>query len=101
MEINYTKLKEDLVSELSLAGIAPEKHEELLGKMLEALLKRVFVETLEKLGESGAEEYEELVAKEVSEEEVARFIEEKIPNYDVFVQGIIDQFKADMKAAAL
>lgn len=100
MEIDYTKLKQDLLDELSLTGIVPEKQEELLGKMLEALLKRIFIETLEKLGESGAEEYEELVAKEVSEEEVARFIEGKIPNYDAFVQGIIDQFKADMKAAA-
>ncbi len=101
MEIDYTKLKTDLISEMSLDGMAPEKQEELLGKMLEALLKRIFADTLEKLGESGAEEYEELVEKQVSEEEIARFIETKIPNYDVFVKDIIDQFKAEMKAAAV
>ena len=101
MEIDYTKLKTDLSSEMSLDGMAPEKQEELLGKMLEALLKRIFADTLEKLGESGAEEDEELVEKQVSEEEIARFIETKIPNYDVFVKDIIDQFKAEMKAAAV
>ncbi|MEP7162524.1 MAG: DUF5663 domain-containing protein [Candidatus Moraniibacteriota bacterium] len=100
MEIDYTKLKKELVEELSLKGLSAEKQEELLGKLLETLLKRIFLDTMEKLGEAGVTEYEELVQKEANEEEVARFLEKKIPDYDAFVATIIESFKSDMKTVA-
>ncbi len=98
--IDYTKLREDLIDELALAGLAPEKQDELLGKMLEALLKRIFMNTMERLGEEGVNEYEKLVEGNPEEKAVAEFLEAKIPDYDSFVQGIIDQFKKDVKAVA-
>lgn len=98
--IDYTKLREELVEELALAGLAPEKQDELLGKMLEALLKRIFMNTMERLGEDGVTEYEKLVESNPEEKAVASFLETKIPNYDSFVQGIIEQFKKDVKAVA-
>ena len=101
MEINYTKLREELIEELSLKGLGSEKQEELLGKMLEALLKRIFLDTMEKLGEDGVAEYEKLIAAESSEEEIARFLEKRIPDYDAFVQNIVQDFKTGLKAVAL
>lgn len=98
--IDYTKLREELVEELALSGLAPEKQDELLGKMLEALLKRIFMNTMERLGEDGVTEYEKLVESNPEEKAVASFLETKIPNYDSFVQGIIEQFKKDVKAVA-
>lgn len=98
--IDYTKLREDLIDELALAGLTPEKQDELLGKMLEALLKRIFMNTMERLGEEGVNEYEKLVEDNPEEKAVAEFLEAKIPDYDSFVQGIIDQFKKDVKAVA-
>lgn len=99
--IDYTQLKEDLIRELGLAGLSAEKQEELLGKMLEALLKRIFMNTMERLGEGGVDEYERLVQNEKTEEkDVAAFLEEKIPDYDSFVNGVIAQFKQDIKAVA-
>lgn len=98
--IDYTKLREDLIDELALAGLTPEKQDELLGKMLEALLKRIFMNTMERLGEEGVNEYEKLVESNPEERVVAKFLEVKIPDYDSFVQGIIDQFKKDVKAVA-
>ncbi len=98
--IDYTKLREELVDELALSGLAPEKQDELLGKMLEALLKRIFMNTMERLGDAGVAEYEKLVESNPEEKAVAEFLEIKIPNYDSFVQDIIEQFKKDVKAVA-
>lgn len=101
MDIDYTKLKQELVEELGLAGLSAEKQDELIGKMLEGLLKRIFLDTMEKMGEAGVAEYEKLIEGNAKEEEVARFIEAKIPNYDAFVAEIIQKFKADLKAVAI
>lgn len=99
--IDYTQLKAELIEELALSELAPEKQDELLGKMLEALLKRIFMNTMERLGDEGVNEYEKLLEKETTEEkDVAAFLEAKIPDYDTFVKGIIDQFKKDIKAVA-
>lgn len=99
--IDYTKLRADLIEELALSGLAPEKQDELLDKMLEALLKRIFMNTMERLGDAGVDEYEKLIENEKTEEkDVAAFLEAKIPDYDSFVNGIVDQFKKDIKAVA-
>lgn len=99
--IDYTQLRADLIEELALSGLAPEKQDELLGKMLEALLKRIFMNTMERLGETGVDEYEKLVENTATEEkDVAAFLETKIPDYDSFVNDIIMQFKKDIKAVA-
>lgn len=99
--IDYTKLRAELIEELALSGLAPEKQDELLGKMLEALLKRIFMGTMERLGEEGVNEYEQLVENPaIQEKEVADFLTKKIPDYDAFVNGIVDQFKKDIKAVA-
>jgi hypothetical protein len=99
--IDYTQLRADLIEELALSGLAPEKQDELLNKMLEALLKRIFMNTMERLGEAGVDEYEKLIENDKTEEkDVAAFLEAKIPDYDSFVNGIVDQFKKDIKAVA-
>lgn len=98
--IDYTQLKKQLVEELSLSGLSPEKQEELLGKMLEALLKRIFMGTMDRLGEKGVEEYEKLIGSNPTEQQVAEFLTTNIPEYDQFVNGIIEQFKKDVKAVA-
>lgn len=100
MNVDYSKIEAELIEELALAGLPQPKQEELLGKMLEALLKRIFMDTMERLGEKGMDEYEALIATDPSEAAVGKFLEERIPNYGAFVQGIVDQFKKDIKAVA-
>ncbi len=100
MDIDYSKIEQELVEALALAGLPQPKREELLGKMLEALLKRIFMDTMERLGEKGMTEYEALIETEPSEAVVGKFLEERIPDYDAFVQAIVDQFKKDIKAVA-
>ena len=100
MDIDYSKLEEELIQELALSGLPKLKQEELLGRMLEALLKRIFMGTMERLDEKGMQEYEALIESEPAEETVGKFLEERIPKYTEFVEGIVDQFKKDIKAVA-
>lgn len=99
--IDYTQLKADLIEEFGMAALAPEKQDELLGKMIESLLKRIFMNTMERLGETGVGEYEELIKGNPEEKAVAAFLESHIPGYDAFVNEIVEQFKKDMKLVAL
>lgn len=100
MDIDYSKIEQELMETLAISGLPQPKREELLGKMLEALLKRIFMDTMERLGEKGMTEYEALIEAEPSEAAVGKFLEEHIPDYGMFVQGIVDQFKKDIKAIA-
>jgi Protein of unknown function (DUF5663) len=100
MDIDYSKIEQELVEELALSGLPKPKQEELLGRMLEALLKRIFMGTMERLGEDGMKEYEALIESEPTEEAVGKFLEERIPEYAAFIEGIVDQFKKDIKAVA-
>lgn len=100
MDIDYSKIERDLVEALALSGLPKPKQDELLGKMLEALLKRIFMDTMEKLGEQGMTDYETLIASEPTEAAVGKFLEDRIPGYAAFVQNIVDQFKKDIKAIA-
>ena len=100
MDIDYSKIEQELIQELALSGLPKLKQEELLGRMLEALLKRIFMGTMERLGEQGMKDYEALIETEPTEEAVGKFLEERIPEYTVFVEKIVDQFKKDIKAVA-
>ncbi|MFZ5981952.1 MAG: DUF5663 domain-containing protein [Patescibacteria group bacterium] len=96
-QINFDDAQKKLIEELGLSELPIEKQAELLEKMSEAVLKRIFVETLEKLNEEDKKSYAEMVERQDSPEEVDVFLKEKIPNYEGFVQGIINEFKEAMK----
>lgn len=97
MAINYKAIMDDLVVDLGLDRLSPEKQEALLLKMGEALTKRIFIDTMEKLGESGMAEYEKLMDNNPSQEDVEAFLTNKIPDYDAFVEKIVEDFKVEMK----
>jgi hypothetical protein len=85
-----------LVKELGIDTLAQEKQDELMIKMTEVLLKRIFLETMEKLGDDGREAYEKLTEEEVAPEQVEEFFKERISDYDSMVQQVILEFKKEM-----
>lgn len=90
---------QQLVKDLGIDTLSQDKQNELIIKMTEVLLKRIFLETMEKLGENGREEYERMTEGEVIPEQVEAFFKEKISNYDEMVQNVIDEFKEEMMQA--
>jgi hypothetical protein len=85
-----------LIKDLGIDSLPQDKQNELVIKMTEVLLKRIFLETMEKLGEQGREEYEKMSEGEIEPEQVAVFFKEKINNYDGLVEAIIQDFRAEM-----
>lgn len=96
MAFDQTQLREELIQAFHLEQIPEEKRDELLEKMAEALLKRVFLATMEKIGDDGVAEYEILLEKQAKAEEIEAFFEAKIPGYDVFVRDVATEFKEEM-----
>lgn len=100
-EIQNTKNEalQQLIKDLGIDSLPQDKQNELIIKMTEVLLKRIFLETMERLGENGREEYEKMVEGEVVPEQVEAFFKEKIHNYDEMVQNVVVEFKEEMMQA--
>jgi hypothetical protein len=94
--LDQEALKQELITAFHLEGIPEDKQEALISKMGEALLKRIFLETMEKIGDAGVAEYEVLFDKGAKQEEIEAFLENKIPGYNIFVRGVVDKFKEEM-----
>lgn len=85
-----------LIKDMGIETLSQDKQSELIIKMTEVLLKRIFIETMEKLGEQGREEYEKITEGEVAPETVEAFFKERIHDYDEMVQKIVEDFKNEM-----
>ncbi|KKP98168.1 MAG: hypothetical protein US25_C0085G0002 [Candidatus Moranbacteria bacterium GW2011_GWE1_36_7] len=90
---------QQLIKDLGIDTLSEDKQNELIIKMTEVLLKRIFLETMDKLGEEGREEYEKMSEGEVLPEQIEAFFKEKINNYDEMVQEIIEEFRGEMMNA--
>lgn len=99
MALDQTQLREELIAAFHLDQVPEEKRGELLEKMTEAMLKHIFLETMDKIGEDGVKEYEALLDREASPEEMDAFFETKIPGYNVFIRQVAEQFKEEMTKA--
>jgi hypothetical protein len=92
-----TQIQKTLLEELGLANLPKDKQDELLIKMTEVLLKQIFLETMDKLGDQGMKEYDKMVEEGATAEQLEEFFKSKIVNYDTMVQKVIEEFKKEMK----
>lgn len=97
MALDQEALKKELIETFHLETLSEDKQEELLSKLGEALLKRIFLETMEKIGDEGVKEYESLLDQEAEQEQIEAFFESKIPGYNIFVEDTVKQFKEEMR----
>lgn len=97
MAIDQEALKKELIETFHLEGVPEDKQEELLSKIGEALLRRIFLETMEKMGDAGVKEYEGMIDRSAKEEEIEAFFESKIPGYTIFVRDVVTKFKKELK----
>lgn len=97
MALQYEQLKQDLVTEFGLNVLSQEKQDELVLGMTEVLMKRIFVETMEKLGDAGIVEYEKFLEQKPDEMQIEAFLQEKIPGYANLIGDVVKNFKAEMK----
>lgn len=97
MAFDGAKILRDVVAELGLGSLPEEKQLELIGQMGEVLMKRIMVETFDRLGEAGVDEFERLVDSGANEATIEAYFRKKIFAYDNMVEGIVWNFKEEMK----
>lgn len=91
------QLQKDLIKELGLADFSYDKQEQLLIKVTESVLKRIFLETMYRLSVAEQASYEKMIDENASSEEVEKFLREKIADYDNIVKKTIGDFREEMK----
>ena len=99
--MQYDQIMADIVRELGLESLPQEKKEEMLAKIGELLMKQIFLETMDRLGEEGATEYERLMEGNPDQAVVENFLNEKIPGYNELIAKIVEDFKKEMKEAII
>lgn len=93
-----TILQQSIIEELGLENMPKEKQEEILVKMTEVLLKKIYLETFEKLGEADREELAKMLdTEEAQPEKVEEYLRTKIEDYDGFVKNVVEEFTKEMK----
>lgn len=86
-----------LLEELGLSDLSDEQKEQLLSKMTEVILKRMFLATMDKLSEEDQEKYAKMLDNGAAQEDIESFLNSKIDNYDELLQKIVSEFKEEMK----
>lgn len=94
---NQSQIQQQLADELGISKFPQDKQEELLIKMTEVLLKRIFLETMDKLSDRAKIEYEQLVNQGATAEQIEEFLKTNIPNYEEMVQEVVSTFKTEMR----
>jgi len=96
MEKN-NQIQNTIMDELGLSNLPEDKKQELMIKMTEVILKRMFLETMEKLNEADRETYGQMIEKESGPEEIEKFLREKISGYDKLLEKVMNDFKQEMQ----
>jgi hypothetical protein len=91
-----TTLQQNIIKEFGLEKLPKEKQSEILTKMTESVLKRIYVNVLEKLSADDITEFEKL-QESASQGEIDRFLKAKIDNYEELIFNTIKGFKEEMK----
>ncbi len=94
---NVSKIRETIMKELGLEKLPQEKQEELLAKMGEVVLKKMFLETVDKLDEDGRKHFEKMLENKSTPEEIEEFLKVKIPDYEKMVEKIVTDLKEELK----
>jgi hypothetical protein len=95
MTTKETILQQTIIEELGLAELPQEKQDELLVKIGEVVMKRIYLDTMERLEKEDQEKLVELMDK--NPEGVENFLKEKIPDYEEFVKKSVEDFKKELK----
>ena len=89
-----TQIEENILRELGIAELPPERQEEVLTAMTEAVLKRITLRLVEALSE---EKRSELEALGEDTEKISQFLAANIPNHEALVKEEVAKFKQDMQ----
>ena len=89
-------MQKSILNELLPVDLPQAKKDQLLAKMTEILLKKFFIDALGKLDEKDKDEYEKMIDRQPSSEEIEKFLQGKISDYDKMLDAVVADFKKEM-----
>jgi hypothetical protein len=96
-EKKQDKIKEDIMQYLGLSKLSQDKQDEILAKIGEIILKKIFIETVDKLGEEDRLAFEKMLKEGSDADSIEKFLNTKIENYDMIINRIVEEVKNDIK----
>ncbi|HFC36100.1 MAG TPA: hypothetical protein ENJ49_00280 [Candidatus Moranbacteria bacterium] len=100
MSKNKNETVEKIIAELGLDKLPKDRQDDILAKIGELILKKIFVETIDKLSDADRREFEKMLERGESAENIESFLEEKIDNYAKIVEDIVVEIKNDISPFA-
>ncbi len=88
--------KRALLEEFELQDLPQDVQAGVLQAMTETLLKKITLTILEKLSEEDRTEFEK-VREQEDALKTESFLRERLPDYDALVDGVVFEFKEEMK----
>jgi len=90
-----TTFKENLIKELGLESLPPERQMEIVLGIGRVIQQNVILRILDELPEKDKEDFDKFLKEERNEEEITKFLEKRIPNLDDIVNEEIEKFREE------
>lgn len=94
---NQDETKDDIMKELGFDKLSQDKQDDILAKIGEIILKKIFIETVDKLSDEDSDKFKEMLKGGESAEGIENFLSTKIKNYDIIIGKIVEDVKRDIK----
>lgn len=94
---NQDKIKLEIMTDLGFDKLPEDKQDDILAKIGEIILKKIFIETIDKLDTESANEFRDMLKNGESAEKIEDFLNAKIENYDIIIEKIVEEVKNDIK----
>jgi hypothetical protein len=88
--------KNDLIADLGLDSLSPDRKAEVMNKMIDAVILRVFNRVVPALTDQDINTLEQLDQKDDSGVVVNQYLQNKVPNLESIVKEETDNFKKEM-----
>ncbi|TSA45945.1 hypothetical protein D4R51_01010 [bacterium] len=92
-----TILQQTIVDELGLGDLPEERKAQILVDLLELVLKRLYMETMDKLTKEEQQELMNMLEEKADQEKIESFLRSKITDYDEFVKKVVSELKDELK----
>ena len=86
-----------IISELGLDGLPKKRQDDILAKIGELILKKIFLKVVDELSDEDRASFEKMLKNGETAENIEKFLNEKIKNYDKMVEKIVEEIKKEIK----
>jgi|YelNatPaOPRAMG01_1025707.scaffolds.fasta_scaffold349763_1 hypothetical protein len=92
-----TIIQQTIIEELGLQKLSEEEKVKIMVDFLELVLKRLYMETMDKLSQEDQQELMKMLEEKENQEKVEVFLRSRINDYDEFVKKIVEDLKDELK----